>query len=119
MNRAVTGQVGERVAAAHLERTGHRILERNYRCTYGEIDLVAEEGAELAFVEVRTRSGPSFGSPEESITWPKKQRMTRCALAYLSERQVKDRRWRIDLIAVLLERGQVTRLEHYRHALGD
>jgi putative endonuclease len=119
MKRAVTGQVGEQAAAVHLERSGHRIVERNYRCTYGEIDLVAEEGSELAFVEVRTRSGTSFGSPEESITWQKKQRMTRCALAYLSERQVKDRQWRIDLIAVKLERGRVTRLEHYRHALRD
>lgn len=119
MNRAVTGQLGERAAAVHLERTGHRIVERNYRCVFGEIDLVAEEDSELAFVEVRTRTSSAFGSPEESIGWQKRQRMTRCALAYLSERQVQDRRWRIDVIAVKLERGRVTRLEHYRHALGD
>jgi putative endonuclease len=119
MKRSVTGQVGERVAAAHLERTGHRIVERNYRCTYGEIDLVAEEGSEIAFVEVRTRTGSAFGSPEESITWPKRQRMTRCALAYLAERQIKLRSWRIDVISVELDRGRVARVEHYRHALRD
>ena len=119
MNRVVTGQVGERAAAAHLERTGHRIVERNFRCAYGEIDLVAEEENEIAFVEVRTRTSSAFGSPEESISWQKRQRMTRCALAYLSERHVQDRRWRIDVIAIQLERGRVTRLEHYRHAIGD
>ena len=119
MNRAVIGQAGERAAAAHLERTGHRIVERNYRCAYGEIDLVAEEQSEIAFVEVRTRTGSAYGSPEESIGWQKRQRMTRCALAYLSERHVQDRRWRIDVIAIELDRVRVTRLEHYRHALGD
>jgi len=119
MNRGATGKLGEDIAATHLERIGHRIVERNFRCIYGEIDLVAEEGEEIAFVEVRTRRSATFGLPEESITWQKRQRMTRCALAYLSERQVKDRRWRVDLIAVQLERGRVTRLEHYRHALGD
>ena len=119
MKRSVTGRVGEDVAAVHLTRSGHRIVERNYRCAHGEIDLVAEEGAELAFVEVRTRSSLAFGSPEESVTWRKRQRMTRCALAYLAERQVKDRTWRIDVIAVQLERGRVTRVEHYRHAVGD
>ena len=119
MKRGVTGRLGEEIAATHLARTGHRIVERNFRCSYGEIDLVAEEDDELAFVEVRTRSSTAFGSPEESITRLKSQRMTRCALAYLAARQVKDRRWRIDLIAVQLERGRVTRLEHYRHAIGD
>ena len=119
MKRFVTGRVGEDIAATHLTRSGHRIVERNYRCSHGEIDLIAEEGRELAFVEVRTRSSATFGTPEESITWQKRQRMTKCALAYLAERGVSDRRWRIDLIAVQLDRGRVTRLEHYRHALGD
>ena len=62
------GNFGERVAASHLESKGYEILERNYATREGEVDLIAQRGDELVFVEVRSRQGRSFGTPEESIT---------------------------------------------------
>ncbi|MGB6837955.1 MAG: YraN family protein, partial [Dehalococcoidia bacterium] len=62
------GDFGERVAAAHLEAKGYRILARNYRCREGEIDLVAQQGDVLVFVEVRARRGEGAGTAAESVT---------------------------------------------------
>ena len=117
MSRAATGSRGEHIAAAYLERAGLTILERNYRCRSGEIDLVALQGGELVFVEVRTRAGTAFGTPEESITPHKQRKMADCAFAYLAERGVRSQPWRVDVIAVELERDSVKRIDHYRHAL--
>lgn len=114
--RADTGRRGEDAAVAFLRREGFAILERNYRCAYGEIDVVARDGESLVFVEVRARASAAFGTPEESITGRKSQKMIECAHAYLLEHDVR-RSWRIDLAAVELEHGRVRRLDYYRHVL--
>jgi putative endonuclease len=113
-------RLGEDAAVQHLERLGWTILQRNYRCSAGEIDVVGRDGTELVFVEVRTRSNARFGAPEESVTAAKSRQMARCALTYVAtERQPAAAwtTWRIDFIAVEVERGRVRRLEHYKHAL--
>ena len=115
MSRVDTSQLGERVAEQHLVKLGHRIVTRNFRCPYGEIDLITEDAGELVFVEVRTRRSTAFGSPEESITPTKQARMARCAMTYLSSHPAP--RWRIDVVAIQLESSRVTRLDHYKHAL--
>ena len=115
-SRSVTGQTGEAIAGHYVVRAGWSVVERNFRCQYGEIDLVARDGNELVFVEVRTRRGDSFGTPEESITAAKQRRMAECALAYVQERGVLTG-WRVDLIAIELRGEQVKRLDHYRHVL--
>ena len=117
MTRAVTGNLGEQLAASHLERLGISVLERNYRCRAGEIDLVAQDGEELVFVEVRTRTSTAFGLPEDSITPRKQRKLAECALSYLAAHTAHGRPWRIDVIAVQLDRGRVVRLDHYKHAL--
>ena len=116
MKRA-TGEMGENLAALYLERTGLTVIERNYRCKAGEIDLVAQDGTELVFAEVRTRAGSSFGSPEESITTRKQRRMAECALSYLAERGAHGRSWRVDLLAIELDHGRVVRVDHYKYVL--
>ncbi len=118
MKRA-TGERGEDLAAHYLERAGLSIVERNYRCKAGEIDVVALDGEELVFAEVRTRSGAAFGTPEDSITARKRRKMAECAFSYLAERGAHGRSWRIDLVAVELDRGHVVRVDHYKHVLQD
>ena len=115
MKRGVTGRVGEHVAELHLTKQGLSIVDRNFRSRQGEIDLIATDGDELVFVEVRTRATRSYGSPEESLTRAKQQHMVRCALAYLALHPAA--KWRIDVIAIELDRGRVARIDHYKHAL--
>lgn len=117
MTRSATGSRGEQLAADYLDRAGLTVLERNFRCRAGEIDLVAQDGNELVFVEVRTRVGSAFGTPEESVTLRKQRKMAECAYAYLAQHSVSNRPWRVDVIAIQLERGVVKRLDHYKHAL--
>ena len=111
MNRTQRGRWGERVAAHFLEERGYRILEANYRCSEGEVDLVAEEGEHLVFVEVRTRTSRAFGLPEESITTAKGKRMVAVAESYLEAHQLF-RPWRIDVVAIEAGAGgRLTRIE--------
>ena len=100
--RSKLGAQGERIAAARLEAQGMTIAARNYRTRFGEIDLVARDGEETVFVEVRTRRGENYGTPEESLTRRKQARLTLAAQEYLQERGGADRPWRIDFAAVAL-----------------
>lgn len=112
------GRRGEEMAAAHLEGAGYRIVARNYRCPLGEVDLVAKEGGCLVFVEVRTRRGDLWGTPEESVTRAKQARLVRVAEYYLAAHEAGDADWRIDVVAVDVDaRGHVRRLEVIRDAV--
>ena len=81
--RRELGAFGERVATAHLEAKGYRIRDRNFRTREGEIDIIAEHGATLVFVEVRTRHGDALGSPAESVTPSKAAHIVAAAEAYV------------------------------------
>ncbi|MGI8422627.1 MAG: YraN family protein [Chloroflexota bacterium] len=118
MKRA-TGDFGEDLAAHYLQQAGLTVLDRNFRCQAGEIDLIAQDQTELVFVEVRTRSGSAFGTPEDSVTARKRRKMAECALSYLAEHQARGRPWRVDLVAVELDNGRVVRVAHYKHVLQD
>jgi putative endonuclease len=115
------GQFGERVAAAHLEAEGYRIIERNFRCREGEVDIIAEDGRCLAFVEVRTRRGSAMGGAADSLTPLKGARITAAAEAYCQRHLDLPPERRIDVIAVdLSPEGRVLRLEHIESAFaGD
>ena len=102
--RRKLGAFGERLAVARLQGLGYRILERNYRCQEGEIDIVAEEAGETVFVEVRSKRGEEFGSPEESLTPAKRERLLACAEAYLNEHPERPPQWRVDVVSVLLRK---------------
>jgi uncharacterized protein (TIGR00252 family) len=78
------GRDSEAEAARHLQRAGYRIVARNYRTPFGEIDLVAYDGAVLAFIEVKARRSERFGTPHAAVTADKRRRLTRVALAYLA-----------------------------------
>jgi putative endonuclease len=102
------------MAAEELIRSGYEIVARNWHCQSGEVDIVARRGDALHFFEVRTRRGRAYGTPEESVTPAKRQRMVDVALTYLGERALTDVDWRIGFVAVEMDRtGQLVRLEVY------
>lgn len=114
------GAFGERVAAAHLEATGYRIRERNFRTREGEIDIIAERGETLVFVEVRTRRGDALGTAAESVTASKAARIIATAQAYAQAAENCPADQRIDVIALSLAAdGRVLSLEHIEGAVED
>ncbi|MXZ91707.1 MAG: YraN family protein [Chloroflexi bacterium] len=102
------GNIGERLARSHLEAKGYHIVDANYRCRWGEIDLIARYGPVWVFVEVRTRRGDAYGTPEESVTESKAKRLVLTAQDYLRRQTAasSEAQWRIDLIAIRLGKGR-------------
>lgn len=112
------GRTGERLAAEELTRQGYRVLERNFRCSYGEIDLIAEDGDELVFIEVKTRRGVAYGLPEEAVTIRKQQKLVQVATHYLDLHQCVERAWRIDVVAVQMStHGKLEEIRVHRYAV--
>ena len=112
------GRTGERLAAEELSRRGYHILEKNFRCSYGEIDLVAEDAQDLIFVEVKTRRGSAYGLPEEAVTLRKQRKIVQVASYYLDLHTCSERSWRIDVVAVQLDRGgKPEEIRVYQHAV--
>ena len=105
------GAFGEEVAVRRLQELGYRILQRNYRCPVGEIDIVALDGEVLVFAEVRTRRGDRMGTPEESIGFRKRAKMVEVAQTYVAECDYAGD-WRLDVVVVALgPGGRVERCE--------
>jgi len=118
MDRRERGVRGETLAADLLTQRGWAIVGRNVRCGGGEIDLVARQGEEYVFVEVRTRRRGGLATPEESVDPRKQARLRRAAEAYMGQNGKLDHPWRIDVVAVELDpAGRVCRLEHFPYAL--
>ncbi|MGE5507096.1 MAG: YraN family protein [Chitinophagales bacterium] len=113
--RLVLGRAGEEVASAFLSARGWILLERNYRCRYGEIDLVGREGPVTVFVEVKTRASERCGSPEEALTWRKRRRLKEAAACYM--KAVPTAPVRFDLVAVRVGEGEI-RVKHYPNVVG-
>lgn len=106
------GRTGEELARSWLERNGMEILDANWRCPVGELDIVALDGDELAFVEVKTRTSTAFGHPAESITREKLARLRRLAGSWLEAHEVHASGMRIDVVAILQRRGEPPLIEH-------
>lgn len=114
--RLSLGRRGEELAAKYLQKSGYKILELNYRGRLGEIDLVAEDGDCLIFVEVKTRSSLAFGHPFESINSRKQRQMIRVAREYLAEHGAEERVCRFDAVSVLHSGEQAPQLELIKNA---
>lgn len=89
MNHIETGRFGESAAAAFLQQEGYLLLERNYRCRAGEIDLIARKNGALHFIEVKTRRNQYYGRPCEAVNREKQQKIRRAAMWYLKEQEPK------------------------------
>ena len=112
--RVRLGRQGEELALAELGRCSYEIVARNWRCRVGEVDVVARRDGVYHFFEVRTRRGIDFGTPEESLTPAKRQRMVDVALTYLAEHDLGEVDWRLGLVAVEMDRaGRLLRVEVY------
>ncbi len=120
MKRRDTGILGENLAKDYLKRQGYHILEANYRCPEGEIDIIAEHRDYLVFIEVRTKRSLKFGSPEESITPAKMRRLKASALYYRQSHSKLPPLWRIDVVVIELDyKGKPPRIELIENAVGD
>ncbi len=118
MDRQEVGKLGEQAARKFLKKRGYRIHETGFRCRHGEIDIVAQKKDYLVFVEVRTKSNLEFGTPEESITQAKKEKLIASALTYTTTHQNLPALWRIDVIAIELdEKGKAKRIELIENAI--
>lgn len=111
--RAV-GDRGEDLACAHLEVLGWQVLERNWRCPEGEVDVVACQDGLLVFCEVKTRRSTRFGTPLEAVGPDKARRLRRLAWAWLAEHGRRGEEFRIDVVGVLCRAGQQPRIHHVR-----
>ena len=111
------GDYGERLAARHLLGQGLEILDRNWRCVRGELDIVAREAHALVVCEVKTRSGEGFGAPFEAVTWRKQRRLRQLAGLWRDDHPDEaSGPLRIDVISILCLPGRPARLEHLRGA---
>lgn len=107
--------MGEEIAKEFLKKKGYKIIEHNYKTKYGEIDLVCQRGKELIIVEVRTKTGENFGTPEESLDKKKIRKVWLNALAYAGKNNWKGD-YRVDAVCIVLRpEGGVERLEHYEN----
>ena len=109
------GDMGEELAAQFLTNKGYKILERNYRFEHGEIDLIAEDGVDLVFVEVKSRKSKSFGDPEDGMTEQKEEHVRDAAEGYLYEKNIENRTCRFDVVAVEFHDG-VADIRHTQDA---
>ena len=100
--KITTGKEGEKIAAAYLKKNGYRIMEINFRCPIGEIDIVAKEKDDLVFVEVKTRKSIELGYPEQAVGMRKQKKMSQLALWYMQERKIADTNARFDVVAITL-----------------
>lgn len=117
-SRIRLGARGEKIARRHLEGLGYKVIEANFRSKVGEIDLVAEDGGTLVFVEVRTKSGRAFGSPAESVDARKRSKLAATAQTYLAQHRAENRDWRIDVVAVTVDgRDDTAAVEVIRNAV--
>ena len=108
------GAYGERVAARHLVDDGLVVLDRNWRCDAGEIDLVLRDGDVLVFCEVKTRSGTAYGHPLEAVDGVKTERLVRLGDRWMEEHDVACADVRFDVVAVLRSARGAAEVEHVR-----
>ncbi len=102
MERKELGKKGEEIALRFLKKNGYRMIERNYICKMGEMDIIAREKDTLVFIEVKTRTSTEFGPPQLAVNASKQRQLSKVALNYLNERRLKDVKARFDVVAILL-----------------
>lgn len=96
------GRSGEKIATGFLKRNGYVILERNFSCLFGEIDIIAKDGESIVFVEVRTKGSDEFGLPMESVQESKQRRLIKVAWFYIKSHKLYNAYFRFDLVSILV-----------------
>jgi putative endonuclease len=113
-----TGELGEEIAANFLIARGFRIIERNFRCKGGEVDIIARDPGDksLLFIEVKTRRGLSYGVPQLAVTPFKQRQISKAALTWLGKNRLHDTNARFDVIAILLHTDGQHAIDHIKNA---
>ena len=106
VDRISLGKKAEELAVIYLLEQGYQIIERNFRCSLGEMDIIAEDADYLVFVEVRSKQSSFFGLPQETVTWVKQQKLRRLASYYLKLKKVGEKKCRFDVIGILFDEKQ-------------
>jgi putative endonuclease len=114
--RKRTGNQGEEIAAKYLGSHGYRIIERNFNCKGGEVDIIATKDKTLVFIEVKTRRDLSYGVPQLAVNQFKQRQISKAALTWLSKKNMHDQPARFDVIAILLANGGLHKIEHIVNA---
>ena len=115
--RKKLGAKGENIAARFLKRKGYRIVQRNYTCKLGEIDIIAQHDSTLIFVEVRSKQTEKFGPPQYSVNSAKQRQISRAALYYIKENKITGQTCRFDVVAVtFLPDSRKPEVEHIQNA---
>lgn len=102
MKKKELGQKGEELALRFLKKNGYRILERNYVCKMGEVDIIAREKDTFAFIEVKTRRSTAFGPPQLAVNPAKQMQLSKVALHFLKEKRLEEAKARFDVVAIFL-----------------
>jgi len=113
--RKRVGNKGESIAEDYLKQKGYKIIHRNYRCRFGEIDIIAKDDDTIVFTEVRTKQNDNFGSPQDSITSTKIDKIAKTALSFIQEKKLTGYSYRFDFIAVKFSQGRPN-IEHIENA---
>ena len=104
--RSSLGERGETAACGFLEAQGYKILEKNYKCKLGEIDVITRRQGRLAFVEIKTRTSTQFGTPQEAVNLQKQEKIFKVAQWYLKEKKILKSPIAFDVVAILWKEGQ-------------
>jgi putative endonuclease len=114
-SRKELGDKGEQLAEEYLKRQKYKILDRNFRTRFGEIDIVARDRGQLVFVEVKTKGSHEFGLPEEEFTFYKKRRLRRVIQSWLWKNEIESDNWRVDLIALdYTDSPEIPEIRHHK-----
>ena len=116
MNQRELGKWGEGKAKEYLMGKGYRILQENYKCKSGEIDLIGSHGGYLVFIEVKTRRSTSYGLPVEAVDHRKQQKYIKTALNYIKEKRMLNTNYRFDIVEVRIGRDGSTSINHIVNA---
>ena len=109
------GKRGETLAISFLKKNGYRIIESNFRCRYGEIDIVAQDGKTVAFIEVKTKTSNRFGSPTQAVDSRKQRQVSKTALAYISQKRLTKYSARFDVVGINIK-GSNSEIELIKNA---
>jgi putative endonuclease len=113
--KQLLGKEGERIAERYLLKKGYKLVERNYRCPSGELDLIVLDRRVVVFVEVKTRTGDAFGTPFEAVEFRKQQKMTQAAQYFLVQKGLHQRDARFDVVGISWP-GRELLVEHIENA---
>ena len=115
MNKLIIGLKGEKAACVFLKKNGYKILTRNYKKSFGEIDIIAKKDENISFIEVKTRISTEFGLPCQAVTKSKKNRIIKTAKAYIVEKSL-DENYSFDIIEIYHNGTKILNVEHIKNA---